>query len=223
MSDLTILQGDALSRLREMPDASVNCCVTSPPCFGLRDYGVAEQIGLESSPEEYVVRLVEVFQEVRRVLRDDGTCWVNLGDSYANNGKWGGHTGGKHARSLHGSPIGRNKRYTGLKMKDLIGIPWMVAFALRAGGWFLRQDIIWAKPNPMPESVRDRCTKSHEYIFLLSKSAQYFLRCGRDQRAAERHVSCETDSGSAGETEWRDEACPVRRQQSLPGHAPAIR
>lgn len=173
-SQLTIHNGDALSVLQTMQAESVQCCITSPPYFGLRDYGHAAQIGLEQSPEEYVARLVEVFREVRRVLRDDGTCWVNLGDSYANDGKWGGYTGGKHARNLHGSPIGRNKRYTGLKPKDLIGIPWMVAFALRADGWFLRQDIIWAKPNPMPESVTDRCTKSHEYVFLLSKSSRYF-------------------------------------------------
>jgi DNA modification methylase len=168
-----ILIGDCRERLRELPDASVNCCVTSPPYFGLRDYGVDGQMGLEPTPDEFVAGMVEVFREVRRVLRDDGTLWLNIGDSYANDGKWGGHTGGKHAKALHCSPIGRQKRYTGLKPKDLIGIPWMLAFALRADGWFLRQEIIWAKPNPMPESVRDRCTKSHEQIFLLSKSKSY--------------------------------------------------
>lgn len=172
--NLTILQGDCRQMLADIPDGSVHCCVTSPPYFGLRDYKVAGQIGLEASPDEFVAQLVEVFRDVRRVLRDDGTLWVNLGDSYANDGKWGGHTGGKHANGLHGEPIGRNKRYTGLKPKDLIGIPWMVAFALRADGWYLRQDIIWAKPNPMPESVTDRCTKSHEYLFLLSKSPTYY-------------------------------------------------
>lgn len=169
-----ILIGDCRERLRELPDASVNCCVTSPPYFGLRDYGVDGQMGLEASPDEFVAGMVAVFREVRRVLRDDGTLWLNIGDSYANEGKWGGHTGDKHAKALHCSPIGRNKRHTGLKPKDLIGIPWMLAFALRADGWHLRQDIIWAKPNPMPESVKDRCTKSHEYLFLLSKSPQYF-------------------------------------------------
>jgi DNA modification methylase len=130
---------------------------------------------LEESPDAFIEMLVAVFREVRRVLKPEGTCWVNIGDSYANDGKWGGHTGGKHASALHASPIGRNKRYTGLKPKDLIGIPWMLAFALRADGWWLRQDIIWAKPNPMPESVLDRCTKSHEYIFLLTKSQRYYF------------------------------------------------
>jgi DNA modification methylase len=170
---VTLYQGDCLDSLRAMPDASVHCCVTSPPYFGLRDYKCEGQIGLEPTPDEFVEKLVAVFREVRRVLRDDATLWLNLGDSYANDGKWGGHTGGKHAKALHCSPIGRNKKYTGLKPKDLIGIPWMVAFALRSDGWFLRQDIIWHKPSPMPESVRDRCTKSHEHIFLLSKSPRY--------------------------------------------------
>jgi DNA modification methylase len=172
---IKILNGDCRDILSQMPNASVHCCVTSPPYFGLRDYGVAGQIGLEPTPDEFVARLVEVFREVRRVLRDDGTLWLNLGDSYANDGKWGGHTGGKHVSSLHCTPIGRNKKYTGLKPKDLIGIPWRVAFALQADCWYLRQDIIWHKPNPMPESVRDRCTKAHEYIFLLSKSERYYF------------------------------------------------
>lgn len=131
-------------------------------------------LGLEPTPELFVSHLVQVFREVRRVLRDDGTLWCNLGDSYANDGKWGGHTGGKHVKALHCSPIGRNKRYTGLKPKDLIGIPWMAAFALRADGWYLRSDVIWSKPSPMPESVTDRPTKSHEYVFLLTKSQRYF-------------------------------------------------
>jgi DNA modification methylase len=171
---VTILKGDCREVLRALPDESVHCVVTSPPYFGLRDYGVAGQIGLEASPDAFVDELVAVFRDVRRVLRADGTVWLNLGDSYANDGKWGGHTGGKHVKALHCSPIGRNKRYTGLKPKDLIGVPWLVAFALRADGWFLRQDLIWSKPNPMPESVRDRCTKAHEYLFLLSKSERYF-------------------------------------------------
>jgi DNA modification methylase len=169
-----VLQGDCRDRLKEMPDGSVHCVVSSPPYFGLRDYGVEQQIGLEVAPQEFIDELVAVFREVRRVLRDDGTLWLNMGDSYANDGKWGGHTGGKHAKALHASPIGRNKRYSGLKPKDLIGIPWRLALALQADGWFLRQDIIWSKPNPMPESVDDRCTKAHEYLFLLSKSPRYF-------------------------------------------------
>lgn len=169
-----ILVGDSRQILAGLPSDEFNCIVTSPPYFGLRDYGIHGQIGLEPTPDEYVAALVEVFREARRALRPDGTLWLNLGDSYANDGKWGGHTGGKHVRALHCSPIGRNKSYTGMKPKDLIGAPWRVAFALQADGWFLRQDIIWSKPNPMPESVRDRCTKAHEYLFLLSKSERYF-------------------------------------------------
>ena len=171
---VTILKGDCREVLRTLPNESVHCVVTSPPYWGLRDYGVDGQIGLEPSPEEFVDELVAAFREVRRVLRADGTLWLNLGDSYANDGKWGGHTGGKHVKALHCSPIGRNKRYTGLKPKDLIGVPWMAAFALRADGWWLRRDIIWQKPNPMPESVEDRCTSSHEYLFHFAKSAHYY-------------------------------------------------
>ena len=177
-----ILVGDCIEKLRELDDGSVHTCVTSPPYYGLRDYGHEGQIGLEETPDEFVSKLVDVFREVRRVLRDDGTLWVNLGDSYANDGKWGGSSGGKHCSALHGETgIGRRKVQTGLKPKDLIGIPWRVAFALQADGWYLRQDIIWAKGcsgkytggSTMPESVRDRCTKSHEYVFLLSKSQRY--------------------------------------------------
>jgi DNA modification methylase len=185
MERLQIIQGDCRMALKQIPDKSVQCCVTSPPFFGLRDYHCFGQIGLEPSPAEYIAALKEVFREVWRVLRDDGTLWLNLGDSYANDGKWGGHTGGKHVKALHNSPIGRNKRYTGLKPKDLCGIPWRVAFALQDAGWHLRQDIIWHKPNPMPESVTDRCTKSHEYIFLLTKSAKYFY----DQDAIREPIS----------------------------------
>jgi DNA modification methylase len=175
MSPLTIFEGDALERLKELEANSVHCCVTSPPYWGLRDYSSNGQLGLEKTPEEYVGRMVEIFREVRRVLRKDGTLWLNLGDSYANDTKWGGSTGGKHANGLHGETgIGRQKTITGLKPKDLIGIPWRVAFALQADGWYLRQDIIWAKPNPMPESVTDRPTKAHEYLFLLTKSPRYF-------------------------------------------------
>jgi DNA modification methylase len=168
---------DAVAGLKQLEAESVNCCVTSPPYYGLRDYGVAGQIGLEPSPEGYISRMVEIFREVWRVLRDDGTLWLNMGDSYANDGKWGGKTGGKQAYldDNNRKRVGREKSITGLPPKSLIGIPWMLAFALRADGWILRQDIIWAKPNPMPESVRDRCTKAHEYIFLLSKSPHYYF------------------------------------------------
>lgn len=170
----TIREGDALSVLRTMADESAHCCVTSPPYFAQRDYGVEGQIGQEATPAEYVAKLVAVFAEVRRVLRADGTCWINLGDTFANDDKWGGSTGGKHAPALHGrTSIGRGRRVTGLKPKELIGIPWMVAFALREEGWWLRSDIVWSKPSPMPESVKDRPSRAHEFIFLLTKSAHY--------------------------------------------------
>jgi DNA modification methylase len=174
-----ILVGDCLELLRAMPDQSVHTCVTSPPYFGLRDYGMAGQIGLEETPAEFIARLVEVFREVRRVLRDDGTAWVNMGDNYA-------RTGGTDRKVPTHAKVGSTlntleqmsdrtaKAPTGLKEKDLMGMPWRLAFALQDDGWYLRQDIIWAKPNPMPESTRDRCTKAHEYIFLLSKSRRYF-------------------------------------------------
>lgn len=183
-----IVVGDCIQSLRAMPAQSANCCITSPPYFGLRDYGHDGQIGLEQTPDEFVAKLVEVFREVRRVLRDDGTLWLNLGDTYAANrggttppaqtvaGGVGGKGGQKERRGQADgyNPTRDCTRY-GLKHKDLIGIPWRVAFALQADGWYLRQDIIWHKPNPMPESVRDRCTKAHEYVFLLSKSERYYF------------------------------------------------
>ena len=178
-----VLTGDALERLRTLPAAAVHCCITSPPYYGLRDYGVDGQIGLEDTPEAYVGRLVAVFREVRRVLRDDGTLWLNLGDSYAsttaNNGGYsekstlaGFTRPDTKGRLANDAASGFRLRH-GVKLKDLLGIPWRVAFALQADGWWLRSDIIWAKPNPMPESVTDRPTRSHEYVFLLSKSARY--------------------------------------------------
>jgi len=169
-----LLHGDCLHALRVVPSQSINCCVTSPPYFGLRDYGVDGQIGLEETPEAFVQKLVEVFREVKRVLRDDGTLWLNLGDSYAGSGKGIGSDHGK-AVFTDTNIAQTNWKKTDLKPKDLIGIPWKVAFALQSDGWHLRQDIIWHKPNPMPESVKDRCTKAHEYIFLLSKSPKYYF------------------------------------------------
>lgn len=177
---------DCIEGLRLMEDESVDCCVTSPPYWGLRDYGIDGQIGLEETPEQYVEKLVVLFREVKRVLKKEGTLWLNLGDSYC-----GGGFGNSKDRDYDLGKQGTNKgtadydtrkklgalkaKINGLKTKDLVGIPWMVAFALRADGWYLRQDIIWSKPNPMPESVTDRCTKSHEYIFLLSKSQHYYF------------------------------------------------
>lgn len=157
-----------------LANKSVHTIVTSPPYYGLRDYGVDGQIGLEVTPDEYIANLVEVFRECKRILRDDGTLWVNIGDSYCGTGDKGEWTDPKYAEGRNGQKVALNKKIDDLKSKDLIGIPWMLAFALRADGWYLRQDIIWAKPNPMPESVKDRCTKSHEYIFLLSKSKKYY-------------------------------------------------
>lgn len=177
-----ILSGDCRSVIGALPDNSVHCCVTSPPYFGLRNYGVDGQIGLESTPDEFVAELVAVFREVKRVLRDDGTLWLNLGDSYASyrDGKAtpdtsrGGSLGTLVPKGSATNRMASTFAGTSIKHKDMIGIPWRVAFALQADGWYLRQDIIWSKPNPMPESVRDRCTKAHEYIFLLSKSPKYY-------------------------------------------------
>lgn len=168
-----ILVGDVRQRLAELPDGSVQTCVTSPPYWGLRDYGHDGQIGLEQTPDDYVTELVEVFREVRRVLANDGTLWLNLGDSYAMTTKGAGGAGKQDTNA--GTQMSDRKWAipSGLKPKDLVGIPWRVAFALQADGWWLRQDIIWAKPNPMPESVTDRCTKAHEYVFLLAKSDRY--------------------------------------------------
>jgi DNA modification methylase len=172
--------------LQDLQPNSINTCVTSPPYFGLRDYGVDGQIGLEDTPEAFVGRLAEVFREVRRVLRDDGTLWLNLGDSYnAYNANRGASTSISDGTTGRDHPKHRQGLTTPtLKNKDLIGIPWRVAFALQADGWYLRQDIIWHKPNPMPESVRDRCTKAHEYIFLLSKAPRYHFDNGAIKESA---------------------------------------
>lgn len=179
--DVRLYHGDVLDVLSEMPSESVQTCVTSPPYWGLRNYGEERQIGLEDTPAQYVWRMVEVFRQVHRVLRDDGTLWLNLGDSYAN-----GHTGAPGATSTlsgNGHRGGGPKTHAvsqvsrsaaNLKSKDLVGIPWRVAFALQDDGWYLRSDIIWNKPNPMPESVTDRPTRSHEYVFLLTKESRYF-------------------------------------------------
>lgn len=159
-----------------MEGESIDCAITSPPYFGLRDYGVRGQIGLERTPAEYIKTMVDIFRDVRRILKPEGTLWLNMGDSYAGSGKGYGdknedrkYTSAARARTL-------KKAVTpGLKPKDMMGIPWRLAFALQEDGWYLRQDIIWHKPNPMPESVKDRCTKAHEYVFLLSKSPTYFF------------------------------------------------
>ena len=207
MSTVTIHVGDCLHTLRAMPDASVQCCVTSPPYWGLRDYGHDGQIGLESTPEAYVSRMMEVFREVRRVLRDNGTLWLNLGDSYAastsNNGGYSDKStlagfSNPNTKGRQANESGERRRIDhGVKPKDLIGIPWRVAFALQADGWYLRQDIIWHKPNPMPESVRDRCTKAHEYVFLLSKGQRYYYDADAvaEPATAGTHITTEKSFG----------------------------
>ena len=176
-----LYRGDCLTSLRRLPSGGVRCCVTSPPYWGLRDYGVAGQLGLEPTPDAYVAGMVEVFREVRRVLAEDGTLWLNLGDTFATQG--GAHgartdnqrgVGAKRTHALGGGDKEARTAPDGYKPKDLLGIPWSVAFALRADGWYLRSDIVWHKPNPLPESVTDRPTKAHEYVFLLTKSARYF-------------------------------------------------
>jgi DNA modification methylase len=178
-----LLHGDCRAVLPTLEAGSVQTCVTSPPYWGLRDYGVEGQLGLEKTPEEYVLRMVEVFREVKRVLREDGTLWLNLGDSYAATTKGTGGTkslsgGGSLRPNGHSQPqmdpIRMDYGVLPIKPKDLVGIPWRVAFALQADGWWLRSDVIWSKPNPMPESVTDRPTKAHEYLFLLTKAERYY-------------------------------------------------
>jgi DNA modification methylase len=175
-----VFNEDCLVGLKRLPDNSIDCCVTSPPYYGLRDYGCSGQIGLEESPVSYINKLTDVFSEVYRVLKQEGTLWLNIGDSYNGykgnaNSKYNDseYVGGKGFHPTRISGYGLEDK--SLKPKDLIGIPWMLAFSLRNAGWYLRQDIIWHKPNPMPESVTDRCTKSHEYIFLMSKSEKYYF------------------------------------------------
>lgn len=199
--------GDCRKVLREYAEAGLRAqtCVTSPPYFGLRDYGVDGQLGLEQTPEQYVAAMVEVFRCVRDVLADDGTLWLNIGDSYASGGRKTRDTDNKlEQRGMNTRPDDP----AGIKPKDLIGIPWMLAFALRADGWYLRQDIIWHKPNPMPESVRDRCTKAHEYIFLLSKSERYYYD----------HIAAMEDAvgGQSGKAaSFKREGS--KREQTIPG------
>lgn len=175
MIDIQIINEDVLDGLAMLEDESVNCVVTSPPYWGLRDYGVDGQIGLEDTPEAFAGRLASVFRDVRRVLKSDGTLWLNLGDTYAGggNGARDPERWPKQSRNDHRVKHHHRRPAPPIKQKDLVGIPWLVAFALRADGWYLRQDIIWHKPNVMPESVKDRCTKSHEYIFLMTKSSRY--------------------------------------------------
>lgn len=218
-----ILLGDCRESLRSLPDQSVHCVVTSPPYFGLRDYGHDGQIGQETTPDDFVAAMVEVFREVRRVLRDDGTFWLNLGDTYAQHkggtappaqtvaGGIGGVGGVKeHRGQKAGYNATRDPSAHGLKHKEMMGIPWMVAFALRADGWYLRQEIIWHKPNPMPESVRDRCTKAHEQIFLLTKRPNYYFDYGaiKEPIQSDRAPSRKAKAAGAGRKELRGSQKP---------------
>jgi DNA modification methylase len=212
--DFTLHVGDVRDVLRELEPESVHCVVTSPPYWGLRDYSVEGQLGLEPTPEEYVANMVEVFREVRRVLRKDGTCWVNLGDSYMSN------PGDPEKRGQEWSGMGYQswypRRVPGLKQKDLVGMPWRIAFALQADGWYLRSDIIWAKPNPMPESVTDRPTKAHEYVFLLTKSPRYFY----DAEAVREPHHWGPNSHSNGTAGYRGGFTRAERQEGDQGRPP---
>jgi len=207
VSSWTVHVGDVLATLPTLAAGSVRCCVTSPPYWGLRDYGMDGQIGLEPTPDEYIARMVAVFREVRRVLADDGTMWVNMGDGYATQpagNKTFNHGAIFDGRDMSGHQTSGRKNTveaTGLKPKDLIGMPWLLAFALRADGWYLRSDIIWHKPNPMPESVTDRPTKAHEYVFLLSKQERYFY-----DAAAIKEDAVKGAGGSNNENK-RDRSC----------------
>lgn len=206
-----ILVGDCIEMMQTLPDQSVHTCITSPPYFGLRDYGVDGQIGLEASPREFIDNLVAVFREVRRVLRNDGTLWVNLGDSYASGGRGGGGRymaeRGDSAWQGKGDATGWRSAPAGWKHKDLLGLPWRLAIALQDEGWYLRQDIIWHKPNPMPESIKDRCTKAHEYLFLLSKSPRYYFDQDAIREPARAQAAPESASrrnSFARETKYTD-------------------
>lgn len=170
-----IINGDCFLTLKEMPGESVHCCVTSPPYYGLRDYGVEGQIGRESTPEQYIRKLTEIFSEVYRVLKKDGTCWLNISDTYCGTGSKGNRADPKNPEGRNGQKISIARNVEKCKQKDLIGIPWMLAFALRNSGWYLRSDIVWQKGNAMPENVKDRLTRSYEHIFLLTKSPKYYF------------------------------------------------
>lgn len=180
-----IYNEDCLQGLKHLPDNSVDCCITSPPYYALRDYGVEGQIGLEETPQQYIDRLTEVFMEVHRVLKPEGTLWINIGDSYNGNKK--GNTETNKNKKVAETSHFEKKLWKECKQKDLIGIPWMLAFSLRNEGWYLRQDIIWNKPNVMPEPATDRCVKAHEYIFLLSKSERYYFDYEQIQEEATTH------------------------------------
>ena len=200
-----IINADVMDGLAQLADESVHCVVTSPPYWGLRDYGAPGQIGLEPTLAEHIAKLVDVFRDVRRVLRGDGTLWLNYGDAYANDAKWGGSTSGKHVDALHGkSGIGRAKRITGFKPKDLMMMPERLAIALQDDGWYVRSRIIWHKPNPMPESVTDRRTKSHEHIWLMAKSQRYFYDAEAIKEPSSPDSHARAARGRSDSHKWAD-------------------
>lgn len=211
----TIHTGDCLEVLRTLPSESIHCCVTSPPYYALRDYGMGGQIGREASPKEYILRLTEVFTEVRRVLRSDGTLWLNISDTYAGKGNQGDFTDPKNPNGRNGQTVALNNKVEGCKPKDMIGIPWMLAFSLRDSGWYLRNDIIWMKENPMPESVKDRCARCYEHIFLFSKSRKYFF----DYKAISEPIAPGTASrlkrGVKGSNKYRVPIPGQAKQQTI--------
>lgn len=197
--------GDCLTGMQKLPNECIDCCVTSPPYWGLRDYGVDGQLGLEETPEQFIKKMVAVFSEVKRVLKPTGTLWVNIGDSYAATGKSRSDEQACRKSTLAGGKGNNiackdqpNKIVSGLKPKDLVGVPWMLAFALRTDGWYLRQDIIWSKNSVMPESVKDRCTKSHEYIFLLSKNQKYYYNQDSIKEVASNNTHARQSRAKAG-------------------------
>ena len=200
--------GDALTVLKTLPDNSVNCCITSPPYYALRDYGVDGQIGREETPALYVERLTSIFREVRRVLTPDGTLWLNIADTYAGKGNQGESLDPKYPNGRTGQVVALNGKVEGCKAKDMIGIPWLLAFALRADGWYLRSDIIWMKANPMPESTKDRPSRCYEHIFLLSKSRRYYY----DAAAIAEPVAASTDNRISRKSICQELPEPIRMQ-----------
>ena len=217
----TIINRDALYALRELPEESVHCCVTSPPYYALRDYGLDMQIGREDTPEQYIDRLTEVFRELRRVLRSDGTLWLNIADTYCGTGNKGYHADPKNPKGRNGQQIARNNRVSGCKQKDLIGIPWLLAFALRADGWYLRSDIIWQKENPMPESVKDRPTRCYEHIFLLTKSKKYFYDAAAIAEPLAPTTAARYRTGRSAGQKYADEIPGQGKVQGLTGREAA--
>lgn len=211
--------GDALDVLKKIPSDTVDTCVTSPPYYGLRDYGVEGQIGLEQTPDEYINCLVDVFREVKRTLKKDGTLWIVISDSYAGSGKGAANypdNAMKYkqgtSRGMLGASATTNVKTPGIKAKDLIGIPWMLAFALREDGWYLRSDIIWHKPNVMPESVKDRCTRAYEHIFMLAKSRRYYYDA--DAVLVPAHYDGRTETLNKGSSKYADQVVPGKTPQS---------